>query len=79
MHKKYLDLGIRYLHRLYKGKPFVYHVKRSSKASDELQILQKQKLLKDTPQSSNPITDPEEDEKKRVRAVQRMDMPMRSI
>ena len=36
--------------------------KRSSKASEELWTLQKQQELKDTPQGSNPITDPEADE-----------------
>ena len=30
--------------------------------SEELWTLQKQQVLKDTPQGSNPITDPEEDE-----------------
>lgn len=62
MREKYLELGIRYLHWLYRARSFVSHAKRSSKASEELRTLQKQQVLKDTPQGSNPITDPEEDE-----------------
>ena len=56
------ELGIKYLHWLYRARLFVSHGKRSSKASEELRTLQKQQVLKDTPQGSNPITDPEEDE-----------------
>ena len=62
MREKYLELGIKYLHWLYRARLFVSHAKRSSKASEELWTLQKQQVLKDTPQGSNPITDPEEDE-----------------
>ena len=47
---------------MYRARYFVFHAKRSSKASEELRTLQKQKVLKDTPQGSNPITDPEDDE-----------------
>ena len=46
----------------YRARWFVSGVKRSSKTSEELRTLQKQWVLKDTPQGSNPITDPEEDE-----------------
>ena len=57
-----LELGIKYLHWLYRARSFVSHAKRSSKAAEDLQTLQKQQVLKDIPQGSNPITDPEEDE-----------------
>ena len=56
------SLGIRYRHWLYRGRSFVSHVKRSSKASEELRTLQKQQVLENTPEGSNSITDPEEDE-----------------
>ena len=57
-----MELGIKYLHWLYRVRSFVFLAKTSSKASEELRTLQKQKVLKDTPQGSNPITDPEDDE-----------------
>lgn len=60
--EKYMELRIKYLQWLYRARSFVSHAKRSSKASEELRTLQKQQVLKDTPQGSNPITDPEEDE-----------------
>ena len=60
--EKYLELGIKYLHWLYRARSFVSHAKRSSKASEELRTLQKQQVLKDTPQGSNPITGSEEEE-----------------
>ena len=56
--------GIRYLHWLYSARLFVSHVKRSSKVSEELRTLQKQQVLKVTPQDNNPITNPKEDEEK---------------
>ena len=74
-----MELGIKYLHWLYRARSFVFHAKRSSKASEELRTLQKQKVLKDTPQGSNPITDPRKTRKKKMRAIQRVDMPMRSV
>ena len=46
---------------LYRARSSVFGVKRSSKASEELRTLQKQQVLKNTPQSNNPITDPKED------------------
>ena len=55
-------MGITHLHWLYRARSFVSHVKRYSKASEELRTLQKRQTLEDTPQASNPITDPEEDE-----------------
>ena len=57
-----MELWIKYLHWLYRETSFVSHAKKSSKASEELQTLQKQQVLKDTPQGSNLITDPEENE-----------------
>ena len=61
MRENNLELGIEYLHWLHRARSFVSHAKRSSKASEELRTLQKQQVLKDTPQGSNPITDSEED------------------
>ena len=61
MRENKLELGIKYLHWLYRARSFVSYVKRSSKASNELWTLQKRQVLKDTPQGSNPITDPKED------------------
>ena len=63
MRENNLELGIKYLHWLYRARSFVSLAKRSSKLSEELQALQKQQVLKDTPQGSNPMVDPEEDEK----------------
>ena len=57
-----MELGIKYLHWLYRARSFVSHAKRSSKAPEELRTLQKQQVLKGTPQGNNPIMDPEEDE-----------------
>ena len=57
-----MELGIKYLHWLYRARSFVSHAKTSSNASEELRTLQKQQVLKDSPQGSKPITDPEEDE-----------------
>ena len=57
-----MELGIKYLHWLYRARSSVSHVKRSSKVSKKLRTLQKQQVFKDTPQGSNLITDPEEDE-----------------
>ena len=62
MRENNLEFGIKYLHWLYRARSFVSHAKRSSKASEELRELQKQQMLKDTPQGSNPITDLEDDE-----------------
>ena len=56
-----MELRIKYLQWLYRAISFVSRARRSSKASKELRTLQKQQVLKDTPQGSNPITDPEED------------------
>ena len=54
------------LRRLYqlccRAKLFVAFVRRSTKASEELRTLQKQQVLKDTPQGATPITDPDEDQ-----------------
>ena len=74
-----MELRIKYLQWLYRARSFVSHAKRSSKASEELQTLQKQQVLKDTPQGSNPITDPEKDDDEENEAIQRVDMPMRSV
>ena len=57
-----MELRIKYLQWLYRARLFVSYAKIFSKASEELQTLQKQQVLKDTPQGRNPITDPEEDE-----------------
>lgn len=46
----------------HRAKQFVAYVRRSTKASEELRLLQKQQVLKDTPQGVTPITDPEEDQ-----------------
>ena len=62
MRDKYFELGIKYLHWLYRARSFVSHAKRFSKVSEDLRTLQKQQVLKDTPQGCNSITDPEEDE-----------------
>ena len=62
--KNRLEFRIKYLHYLYSATSFVSHAKRSSKRFEELRTLQKQQVLKDTPQGSNPIMDPEEDEEK---------------
>ena len=56
--EKYLELGIRYLHWLYRARSFVSHAKRSSKASEELRTLKRQQVPKNNPQGSKPITDP---------------------
>ena len=57
-----MELGIKYLYWLHRVRSFVSHAKRTSKASEELRTLQKQQALKNTPQGSNSITDPDEDE-----------------
>ena len=57
-----MELRIKYLQWLYRARSFVSHAKRSSKGSEKLQTLQKQQVLKDTPQGNNLITDPVEDE-----------------
>ena len=38
------------------------YVRKSSRATQELRNLQKQQVLKDTPEGDSPITDPEVDE-----------------
>ena len=58
-----MRFALKYLQWLWhREKSFIFYVKRSSKASEELRVLQKQQVLKDTPEGSNPITEPEEDE-----------------
>ena len=57
-----MELWIKYLQWLYRVRSFVSHAKKSSKVSEELRTLQKQQVLKDTPQGSKPITGAEEDE-----------------
>ena len=45
-----------------RAKAFVAHVRKSTRATEELCHLQKQQVLKDTPQGDSPITNPELDE-----------------
>ena len=45
-----------------RAKAFVAYVRKSSRATQELRNLQKQQVLKDTPEGDNPITNPEVDE-----------------
>ena len=45
-----------------RAKAFVAHVRKSTRATEELRHLQKQQVLKDTPLGDSPITNPELDE-----------------
>ena len=45
-----------------RAKEFAAYVRKSSHATQELRNLQKQHVLKDTPEGDNPITDPKIDE-----------------
>ena len=44
------------------AKPFVTHVRKSTRANEEFCNLQKQQVLKDTPKGTTSITNPEVDE-----------------
>ena len=66
MTEDYLKFGIRYLQwLLYRARLFIFHVKRSYKASEEVQAFAKATVLKDTLQNSSTIADPEEDQEER--------------
>ena len=63
MREKDFKIKMRYLQWLfYRALYFFSHVKRPSKAFKELRILRKWQVLKNTPQCSNLITDPEKGE-----------------
>lgn len=46
----------------HRARTFVSFVRRSTKASEELRVFQRQQVLKDTPEGATAITDPEEDQ-----------------
>lgn len=57
------DIVLKHLPLLWhRARTFVSFVRRSTKASEELRVLQRQQVLKDTPQGASAITDPEEDQ-----------------
>ena len=61
-----LKFGIRYLQwLLYRARSFVSRVKRSYKASEEVQAFAKATRAESTLQNSSTITDPEEDQEER--------------
>ena len=74
-HEKYWELGIRYRHWLCRPRSFVCHVKRSSKASEELRALQKQQMLKGALRATTRLRTPRKTRKKRMREI----FPMRNV
>ena len=71
---------MKYLHWLYRARSFVSHAKRSSKASEDLRGHYKSNRCLRTPlKAANRSRTPRKTRKKKMRAIQRVDMPMRSV
>ena len=77
--EKYMELRIKYLQWLYREKSFVSHAKRSSKASEELRTLQSNRCSRTPLKAATRSRTPRKTRKKKMRAIQRVDMPIRSV
>ena len=72
--EKYLELGIKYLHWLYRARSFVSHAKRSSKASEELRTWQNNRYSRTPLKATTWSRTPRKTRKKTMRAIQWVDM-----
>ena len=77
--KKYLKLGIRYLHWLDRVRSFVYHLRRSSKASKDCGHYENNRCLRTPIKAATRPQTPRKTRKKRMRGIQRVHMPIRSV
>ena len=77
--ERYWESGIKYLHWLYRARSFVSHAKRSSNAPKSCGHYKSNRCSRTSLKAATQSQTPRKTRKKRMRAIHRVDMPMRNV